>query len=124
MYEELIRCGVKFEVVAHHIYWPGKTCADHFAISPYLSAIEVPAKDVANRQRYEALAVALGLPTTGGSDAHNFIQVGACATILETSGRASDGLVMPTFAGARHRVSGNCAERIALSKIYRAGQLS
>jgi len=78
-----------FKLVAHHIFWPGKTCDDLLELGRYVNAIEVPAKDLANAEKYMALAKDLELATTGGSDAHTFIQVGACHTTFDMSATSS-----------------------------------
>ncbi|MCO7514843.1 hypothetical protein NJF44_08675 [Pseudomonas guariconensis] len=83
LHDALVKRGRPFKLVAHHIFWPGKTCDDLNALKRCLNAIEVPAKDLANVQKYLELARLLRLQTTGGSDAHTFIQVGACHTVFQ-----------------------------------------
>ncbi len=83
LHNKLSQSTKHFKLVAHHIFWPGKTCDDLQELGSYVSAIEVPAKDLVNAEKYTTLAIALGLATTGGSDAHTFIQVGACYTVFE-----------------------------------------
>ncbi|MFB4393168.1 MULTISPECIES: PHP-associated domain-containing protein [unclassified Pseudomonas] len=83
LYEHLEKQGRAFKLVAHHIFWPGKTCSNLDTLKRYVNAIEVPAKDLTNAHRYLKLASQLQLDTTGGSDAHSFISVGTCKTVLE-----------------------------------------
>lgn len=82
IYETLKAQGTPFKLVAHHVFWPGKTPADMQLLGELVDAIEVPAKDLINIEKYTKLARDLNLGTTGGSDAHTFIQVGACQTII------------------------------------------
>lgn len=74
--------GRPFKLVAHHIFWPGKTCSDLEALKRCINAIEVPAKDLTNIHKYLTLASTLNLDTTGGSDSHSFISIGACKTLI------------------------------------------
>ncbi|RRO10752.1 PHP domain-containing protein, partial [Pectobacterium aquaticum] len=66
-----------YKLVAHHIFWPNKTYPDYDELARYIDAIEIPAKDLENSGKYISLAGKYNLPTTGGSDAHTFIQIGA-----------------------------------------------
>ncbi|MFM2666680.1 PHP-associated domain-containing protein [Vibrio mediterranei] len=72
-----------YSLVAHHIFWKNKTYPNHDELAHYVNAIEVPAKDLDNVEQYIELADKYNLPTTGGSDAHTFIQIGACYTELD-----------------------------------------
>jgi hypothetical protein len=121
LHADLMRRDKPFKLVAHHILWPGKTCDDLAALSRYVSAIEVPAKDLANAQRYVALAAVLGLDTTGGSDTHTFIQVGACRTVF-TLPNPMQGCTAQSWISSRHtshRYAAQAPRLVAMSNIYR-----
>nr|7RTY_A Chain A, PsfC [Pseudomonas syringae]7RTY_B Chain B, PsfC [Pseudomonas syringae] len=113
--------GRPFKLVAHHIFWPGKTCDDLQALGRYVNAIEVPAKDLANAQNYVALAETLALDTTGGSDAHTFIQVGACRTAFELPGSVRDCTAQDWISSRQtsHLFTAQSPRLVVMSNIYR-----
>lgn len=121
LHDRLKRRGKPFKLVAHHVLWPGKTCDDLEMLGRYIHAIEVPAKDMANAPRYVALAEALKLATTGGSDAHTFIQVGAGYTVFEQLSDASPCTAEQWVSTrqSRHEHEPNTPRLVAMSNIYR-----
>lgn len=64
--------------VAHHVYWPRKWIENLSDSAPQLDAIELPAKDLSQTSRYDALGHDLKLPIIGGGDAHTWLQIGTC----------------------------------------------
>lgn len=120
LYEALRTGNTPFKLVAHHIFWPGKTPECLQGIRSYVDAIEVPAKDLVNAERYINLARELKLVTTGGSDAHTFIQIGACCTLTDigdcASLRQEDWIRSRT---TRHSYSEQSSRLVAMAKIHR-----
>ena len=122
----LAQRGRPFKLVAHHIFWPGKTGDDLQALGQYVSAIEVPAKDLLNAQKYVSLAESLNLDTTGGSDAHTFIQVGACRTVFEAPASVGDCKAEHWVSSThtRHLYTAHSARLVAMSNMYRQSLMS
>ena len=121
VHERLRLRGKPFKLVAHHVFWPGKTCDDLASLGRYVHAIEVPAKDLVNADKYQALARSLELDTTGGSDAHTFIQVGACHTVFDTP---ADGFMCTaeqwfTTSRTHHVCEPHAARLMAMANIHR-----
>lgn len=67
-----------YAAIVHHVYWPTKYSDDIAENASRLHAIELPSRHLDEEERYHKLAADLGLPLVGGSDAHSFIQYGAC----------------------------------------------
>ena len=125
IYEALKLCARPFKLVAHHVFWPGKTCSDFQKLKNHIHAIEVPAKDLANAERYVNLARELKLETTGGSDAHTFIQIGACQTLVcvedSISFSAENWITSRT---TRHSYNEQSLRLVAMAKIHRQSLLT
>jgi len=117
----LVQKGKPFKLVVHHIFWPGKTCDDLKELAQYVDAIEVPAKDLLNVEKYVSLAEALRLDTTGGSDAHTFIQVGACHTVFEASETVRGCTAQQWISSKKtcHFYTEQAPRLVAMSNIYR-----
>ncbi|RQR51938.1 hypothetical protein DIE07_29615 [Burkholderia sp. Bp9002] len=75
--------GGETAVVAHHVYFGRKWIDELPVVGKQLSAIELPAKDLASREKYELLAAQLELPMVGGGDGHTWLQIGACHTEID-----------------------------------------
>jgi len=110
-------------VVAHHYYWPGKCIAGLADYTDRIHAIEMPAKDLDNAQRYSDLAERLNLALVGGSDAHTWLQVGSCRSdgdldVAETFDPEHLRSMMIRRA-LQVRPLPAAAERIRMSKIFR-----
>ncbi|MCW7546921.1 hypothetical protein OO184_02895 [Photorhabdus sp. APURE] len=120
LHRELTLRGTWFILVAHHIFWPGKTYPDHAELASYVRAIEVPAKDLKNVNKYIELAERYNLATTGGSDAHTFIQIGACYGVLSQSIQASHPLLISLDQPQKNHVYSEFSKRLVeMSKLYR-----
>lgn len=122
LYDALSSHGGWFALVAHHIFWPNKTYPDHDELARYVSAIEVPAKDLDNVEKYLALSQKYGLATTGGSDAHTYIQIGACHSVLSESEYGEQHPLRYAFHNNHqyHYFSDFSKRLVEMSKIYRA----
>ncbi|BET95597.1 PHP-associated domain-containing protein [Xenorhabdus taiwanensis] len=121
LHDALSTHGDWFTLVAHHIFWPNKTYPDHDELARYVSAIEVPAKDLSNAEQYITLAQKYGLPTTGGSDAHTYIQIGACHSILSENECGDQHPLRYAFRRNQqyHYFSDFSKRLVEMSKIYR-----
>lgn len=109
-----------FALVAHHMLWPGKVYSDMTSLRRQVHAVEVPAKDLDNAKDYEIIALNHNMNTLGGSDAHTFIQIGACFSILPGRNLKHDELI----AGIQenymcHRINSSAKHLLGLSEIYR-----
>jgi hypothetical protein len=118
--------GDRCAAVAHHVYYGTKWIADLPKVGGRLDAVELPAKDLASRDKYRSLSGDLGLPLVGGGDGHTWIQIGACYTELDDGDLGSaDDFSVPAFKAALKRrhvkpVPVPGAERfIRMSRIYR-----
>ncbi len=123
LYDELSMHGGWFTLVAHHIFWPNKTYPDHDELARYVSAIEVPAKDLDNAEQYLVLAQKYGLATTGGSDAHTYIQIGACHSVLNDGEYGEGHPLRYAFHSNNHQYhyfSDFSKRLVEMSKIYRS----
>lgn len=122
LYNTLSVYGGWFTLVAHHIFWPNKTYPDHSELTRYVSAIEVPAKDLDNAEQYIALSQKYSLATTGGSDAHTYIQIGACHSVLSESEYDGQHPLRYAFHSNHqyHYFSDFSKRLVEMSKIYRA----
>lgn len=121
--EELDATGQPHLVVGHHLYWNGKWISALDAYPRHLHAIELPAKDLGNAERYAMLSERAGLPTVGGSDAHTWLQVGACCTRIDAGDaeRFSVSWLKDVIATGRARPepSPGAARLVMLSEVYR-----
>lgn len=120
IYKALKISCAPFKLVAHHVFWPGKTPSDIQKLKNFVHAIEVPAKDLANAERYTNLARELKLETTGGSDAHTFIQIGACHTLThieDSTSLTQEGWILSRTT--RHSYSEQSSRLVAMAKIHR-----
>jgi histidinol phosphatase-like PHP family hydrolase len=118
----LENAAVPFALVAHHIFFKGKTYPDHNFLSQHVEAIEIPAKDIGIASEYQALADKYNLATTGGSDAHTYIQVGACQTTLafEDADSSHRAFIAALSDAKRKKISIEYTRRlVSMSKIYR-----
>lgn len=125
--EDLDNFGERYALVAHHIFWPNKTYPDHDLLAGLVHAIEKPAKDFRNGGAYQQLASKYVLPTTGGSDAHNFIQVGASYTKITTdAGQLNHSSFIDSLLNKEcQAVDSVLIDRlIVMAKVYRQQQLS
>lgn len=123
----LQKVGKTFALVAHHIYWEGKTFPDHDRLAEVVSAIEVPAKDSRNSDKYRSLAEKYALPNTGGSDAHTFIQIGACYTQVQQDGEhlSHEAFISSLREGSCMAQVSPAVERlVTTSKLYRKHQMA
>jgi hypothetical protein len=118
----LAGAGRPFWVAAHHVYSQGKMIAGLAAVSSQLDALELPAKGLKDEAHYRALAVELGKPLVGSSDAHTWVQVGAGVTrfadldagaaIRDLKGAIGAGRAAPDYHPS-------AAELIEVSGLYR-----
>lgn len=70
-------------LVAHHVLWKNKWIDGLESKLDSIDAMEHPAKDNAKVDQYCRLSAKLGKPSTSGSDAHTWIQLGAGYTELD-----------------------------------------
>jgi hypothetical protein len=110
-------------VVAHHYYWPNKSFAEIDRLARRLDALELPAKDLANSARYEALAERCELPLIGASDAHTWVQVGSCRSVVQVDDLdAYDHSVLKSWFSdgcLRAVPMDHASERVRISKLLR-----
>ncbi|MFH4398999.1 PHP-associated domain-containing protein [Vibrio diabolicus] len=123
--KELASTNKWYYLVAHHVFWPNKTYPNHDELSIYVNAIEIPAKDLDNAKKYIELADKYNLPTIGGSDAHTFIQIGACYTELHNIPICEEHpLNYVSQSNYRnHRFSDFSKRLVEMSKIFRTTQI-
>lgn len=96
--DTLQQSGEPTAVVAHHVYVGGKWIDELPSLGHRLNAIELPAKDLAAREKYRGLAAELNLPLVGGGDGHTWLQIGACYThIADTAWPDSTRFSLPEF---------------------------
>lgn len=112
-----------FAMVAHHVYWPGKSIAALTRQARNLDALELPAKDWEHVDQYLELAADLALPVVGGSDAHTWIQIGSARSIAQVAPdeQFSPGRLCRLLkdGAIRAQTLASAAERIRLSGILR-----
>lgn len=122
LHETLVREGKWFFLVAHHIFWPNKTYDNHHELAQYIHAIEVPAKDIRNIEKYINLANQFDLSTLGGSDSHTFIQIGACNTCIEESVESYPHPLLSEIEKKNklHSYTPQSEILVELSKLYRS----
>lgn len=72
--------GEPHKLVLHHMFWPGKQYDKPLEAARVVDAIEIPAKHWRECARYIEFAEVVNLPSTGGSDAHSYAQIGIAYT--------------------------------------------
>lgn len=70
-------------IVGHHLYKPGKWIENIEEQAKFLDAVELPAKDIIQKERYESLKVSLNKHFVSGSDSHTWVQLGVGYTIIQ-----------------------------------------
>ncbi|PJD91620.1 MAG: hypothetical protein CK424_06225 [Legionella sp.] len=70
-----------FVIVGHHLYRPGKWINHIEEKSHLLDAIELPAKDIVQKEKYRNLSTSLKKNFVAGSDAHTWAQIGVGYTM-------------------------------------------
>lgn len=89
---EMVLSGYAFSLVAHHILFTGKEYQNHVELAENVDVLEIPSKHIEIQSDYQSLAKKLSLPMCGGSDAHTFVQIGACSTEMELGELSVSGL--------------------------------
>jgi hypothetical protein len=113
--QELIRIvhGEGGAVVAAHPYKPSRLGVSYYGAGDEvyelgLDGLELchPEQDGAARARVRAAALHLGIPMTGGSDAHELHQVGGCCTRFAGPVTSMEDLVRELLHGGVEALSG------------------
>lgn len=106
--QELIRRVHKEEgvVIAAHPYKPSRLGGSYYGAADEIYELELdglelyhPEHDEKARQRVRSAAMALGIPMTGGSDAHELCELGAYCTKFFNRVTTSEELVVEIRAG-------------------------
>ncbi len=110
-------------VVAHHYFWGGKSFAELPVLASRVDAIELPAKDLSRSQDYSNLALRLGRPLIGASDAHTWVQIGSCRSLYEAGNddEFSHAQLKQLVRGDYLRATplSHAAERVRISRLLR-----
>lgn len=83
LYDELSRKTSNFIIFAHHLFKPGKWIDRFDQYASCFDAVELPAKDIANKEKYYDFAEANKKTLVAGSDAHTWVQIGVGRTVLD-----------------------------------------
>lgn len=118
-----------YVAVAHHVLVEGKWWKDFDQVVDRLDAIEVPGKHSSCLDEYLALADKYSKGKLCGSDAHNWVQLGAGLTFVECGVVGSSSESSLSISSLKHylvknetiaRLNANADAMVAIAKFYTA----
>lgn len=83
LYDDLSKKTSNFIIFAHHLFKPGKWIDRFDQYADCFDAVELPAKDIANKEKYYDFAGINKKSLVAGSDAHTWVQIGVGRTVLD-----------------------------------------
>lgn len=83
--EAVSRLTDDYILAGHHLYRPGKWIDNFEENNSLLTCIELPAKDIAQKEKYIALAEKFKKQVIAGSDAHTWVQLGVGKTFINSN---------------------------------------